>query len=70
MGTLVRVNPELEPRASIDDERTVDLIDDDLPVLPDQTSDDTDRGWGEYVAGSGSNDDRLLEDRPPHWGSD
>ena len=64
MGTLVHVNPELEPRAGIDDDRTVDLVDDDLPVLPDQTSDDTDRGWGEY---RGGNDDRLLEDRPPHW---
>ncbi|MDR7324143.1 MULTISPECIES: hypothetical protein [Catenuloplanes] len=59
------MNPELEPRAGIDDERTVDLVDDDLPVLPDQTSDDTDRGWGDYTGGG--NDDRLLEDRPPHW---
>ncbi|MDP9797921.1 hypothetical protein J2S43_006433 [Catenuloplanes nepalensis] len=59
------MNPEIEPHAGIDDERTVDLVDDDLPVLPDQTSDDTDRGWGEL--GSGGNDDRLLEDRPPHW---
>jgi hypothetical protein len=65
MGTLSGVNPELEPRAGIDDERTVDLVDDDLPVLPDQTSDDTDRGWGDYSPAG--NDDRLLEDRPPHW---
>ncbi|MFC0528221.1 hypothetical protein [Phytohabitans kaempferiae] len=48
-----------------DPDRLVDLDDDDLPVLPDQTRDDTDRGWGEL---SHSNDDRLLEDRPPHWG--
>jgi hypothetical protein len=47
-----------------DPDRLVDLNEDDLPVLPDQTRDDTDRGWGES---SYSNDDRLLEDRPPHW---
>lgn len=47
-----------------DDDRTVDL-DDDLDVLPDQTSDDTDAGWGEWR--TGDDDARLLEDRPPHW---
>ena len=47
-----------------DSDRVVDLEDDGLPVLPDQTRDDTDRGWGER---SYSNDDRLIEDRPPHW---
>ncbi|MFB4307847.1 hypothetical protein [Actinomadura sp. GTD37] len=48
-----------------DDDRTVDL-DDDLEILPDQTSDDTDVGWGEWRRGD-DNDARLLEDRPPHW---
>jgi hypothetical protein len=47
-----------------DSDRVVELEDDDQPVLPDQTRDDTDRGWGER---SSSNDDRLLDDRPPHW---
>lgn len=37
-----------------DDERPVDLADDDLEILPDQTSDDTDAG-------------RYDDDRPPHW---
>ncbi|MFB9182280.1 hypothetical protein ACFFX1_29430 [Dactylosporangium sucinum] len=37
---------------------------DELVVLPDTTTDDTDAGWGER---SSSNDDRLLSDRPPHW---
>lgn len=46
-----------------DDDREVDL-DDDLVILPDQTRDDTDAGWGEPRA---DNDRRLLEDRPPHW---
>jgi len=53
---------------SYDDERVPDVIvelDDDLPVLPEQTGDDTDRGWGEWV--TSSNDERLLEERPPHW---
>ncbi|MEO3858803.1 hypothetical protein [Acrocarpospora sp. B8E8] len=49
-----------------DDLRPVDLFDDGLPVLPDQTVDDTDHGWGEW---RGDDDDaRLIEDRPPHWG--
>lgn len=48
-----------------DDDREV-AFDDEIPVLPDQTSDDTDIGWGEW-RGGGSDDDRLIEDRPPHW---
>jgi hypothetical protein len=46
-----------------DGDRTVELVDDDV-LLPEQTRDDTDHGWGERP---GSNDDRLLEERPPHW---
>ncbi|MBO4207377.1 hypothetical protein [Micromonospora echinofusca] len=46
-----------------DDDRMVDLTE-ELVVLPEQTMDDTDRGWGESVRG---NDDRLLAERPPHW---
>lgn len=48
----------------MDGDRTVDLSD-DYAGLPTQTTDDTDRGWGELPA---SNDDRLLAERPPHWG--
>ena len=48
-----------------DDMRPVDLFDEGLPVLPDQTSDDTDLGWGEWVRDS--DDSRFLEERPPHW---
>lgn len=51
-------------RPASDDDRVVHLTDDDAPVLPDQTADDTDRGWGEW---SGADDDRLLNERPPHW---
>ncbi len=46
-----------------DDDRVVEL-DDDTPVLPEQTREDTDRGWGER---SWTNDDRLRDERPPHW---
>jgi hypothetical protein len=47
----------------VDDDRVVDLSDDD-PILPDSTRDDTDAGWGERSPG---NDDRLRDERPPHW---
>jgi hypothetical protein len=49
---------------SYDDEREVRLDDEELPIIPDQTTDDTDRGWGQRRSG---NDIRLLDDRPPHW---
>jgi hypothetical protein len=55
-------DPDFAPSA--DDRREVAFID-DLVILPDQTGDDTDAGWGERGV---SNDDRLLADRPPHWG--
>jgi hypothetical protein len=49
-----------------DDDREVDMTEDERPVLPDQTRDDTDRGWGERHSDD-SNDERLLRERPPHW---
>jgi hypothetical protein len=39
--------------------------DDDFDVLPDTTEDESARGWGDDAAES--NDQRLLEERPPHW---
>jgi hypothetical protein len=51
-----------------DADRAVDLDPDELPLLPEQTRDDTDRGWGGDWSADASNDDRLLADRPPHWG--
>jgi hypothetical protein len=48
-----------------DQEREVPMIDDnDIVVLPDQTSDDMDVDWSEAVEDP---EVRLLEDRPPHW---
>ncbi|SCG65199.1 hypothetical protein GA0070614_3916 [Micromonospora coxensis] len=52
----------LEPGVR-DDDRPVDLSE-DFVVLPEQTVDDTDHGWGER---GGGNDDWLLAERPPHW---
>ncbi|HEY1094419.1 MAG TPA: hypothetical protein VGE61_06930 [Glycomyces sp.] len=58
--------------AASDDERAVEL-DEDFSVLPDQTSDDTDRGWGETPArrprasAFSARDLDLLAERPPHW---
>ena len=37
---------------------------DELVILPDQTRDDTDRGWGEPAT---DNEAWLLAERPPHW---
>lgn len=34
------------------------------PTLPDQSRDDTDAGWGEHD--QSDDDQRLLEERPPH----
>ncbi|MEO7979316.1 MAG: hypothetical protein ABI807_00200 [Sporichthyaceae bacterium] len=41
----------------------------DDQVLPDQTSDDTDRGWGEHPddTDTDADDERLLREKPPHW---
>ena len=50
-----------------DAERVVELADDDaVLLLPEQTRDDTDGGWGLGTTFT-SNDDRLLAERPPHW---
>jgi hypothetical protein len=51
---------------SPDDDRPVELSDEDLEILPDQTRDDTDEGWGAWRE-SPEDHDRLLEERPPHW---
>ncbi len=35
------------------------------PVVATRSLDDTDVGWGDRDGGS--NDDRLSQDKPPHW---
>jgi hypothetical protein len=37
-------------------------------VLPEQSREDTDAGWGEFQATDDErNNERLYQDRPPHW---
>ncbi|MCW2898117.1 MAG: hypothetical protein JWO67_382 [Streptosporangiaceae bacterium] len=50
---------------SSDDDRLVELTE-DMEILPDQTRDDTDEGWGDWRE-SGDDDSHLIEERPPHW---
>jgi hypothetical protein len=38
---------------------------DDAQAIPSRSADDSDIGWGDREAGS--NDDRLEQDKPPHW---
>ncbi|MBB4933240.1 hypothetical protein F4561_004060 [Lipingzhangella halophila] len=49
-----------------DDERQVELYEDDLEILPDTPFDERDAGWGGSLV-SGDDTARLLEERPPHW---
>jgi hypothetical protein len=45
-----------------------DAGDDQDEVLPEQTSDDTDRGWGQHTDdGDLGDDERLIREKPPHW---
>lgn len=39
----------------------------DTPVLPVQSQEDTDAGWGEQPGPE--DDERLIHERPPHWDS-
>jgi len=39
---------------------------DDEPLLPDTTSDERDTGWGDD-RDERDDDERLHEERPPHW---
>lgn len=41
--------------------------DDDSPVLPERSSDESDVGWGDRP--DPDDDERLRQDRPPHWDS-
>jgi hypothetical protein len=56
--------PETGPEPTADDnERPAPAP--SVPLLPTQSREDTDAGWGDY--GDRDDDDRLLRDRPPHW---
>ena len=62
-GSLLLV-PAPGIRAPRGADARVVALSEDFVVLPEQTTDDTDRGWGERPGG---NDDWLLAERPPHW---
>ncbi|GAA3724771.1 hypothetical protein [Salinactinospora qingdaonensis] len=49
-----------------DDERPVELFDDDIEILPDTAVEERAAGWGDTFA-DGDDVARLLEERPPHW---
>ena len=40
---------------------------DEPAVLPDRTRDESDVGWGTADWRDGSDDERYLRERPPHW---
>ena len=54
------VPPVTEPRPDGADDPAYD------DLLPEQTSDDTDRGWGEHPDDV-DDDERLIREKPPHW---
>lgn len=39
-------------------------VEQEPPVIPDRSGDDTDEGWERT---EDSDDERYLRDRPPHW---
>lgn len=55
---LAGVNPANQPAPDRDED----------PVVPPQSREDTDAGWGEVP--EPTDDERLYRDRPPHWGTD
>ncbi len=48
-------------------EQTPEPVPSAEPVLPTQTGDDTDRGWGGRDWDERDDDERYLRERPPHW---
>jgi hypothetical protein len=54
-----------EPSAPIQPAPTVSPTVSPTPILPTQSREDTDVGWGDYR--ERDDDDHLLRDRPPHW---
>jgi len=71
----MNASPQTEPKQPDDDARvdagnapaapTPSARTASAPLLPTQSREDTDAGWGEYR--ERDDDDRLLRDRPPHW---
>lgn len=55
----------MRPRSPGQDDKADKNDQDDKPLLPAQSQDETGVGWGE--APEPDDDDRLRQERPPHW---
>ena len=55
----------MRPRSPGKDDKAGKDDQDDKPLLPEQSQDETGVGWGE--APEADDDDRLRQERPPHW---
>ena len=55
----------MRPRSPDRDDKKDPSDQDDKPLLPEQSQDETGVGWGE--APEPDDDDRLRQERPPHW---
>ncbi|HET9971021.1 MAG TPA: hypothetical protein VFQ68_22475 [Streptosporangiaceae bacterium] len=55
----------MRPRSPGKDDKAGQNDQDDKPLLPEQSQDETDVGWGE--APEPDDDERLRQERPPHW---
>jgi hypothetical protein len=55
----------MRPRSPDRDGKKDQSDQDDKPLLPEQSQDETSVGWGE--APEPDDDERLREERPPHW---
>lgn len=66
MSTSAAPGPQPEPAAQPKPQSKPKLVFDD--PLDQQSSDDTDRGWGERPPAGGSTADlaRFLDEKPPH----
>jgi hypothetical protein len=66
VSTPARGEPAAEPEHSPepDSEPAPSLRPASGAVPPEQSREDTDAGWGEYPV---TEDERLYQDRPPHW---
>ena len=67
LATVVRAPTTVPPRrppnlVGVSEEQGYDD-----ETLPDQTTDDTDRGWGERPDDAEDDDERLIREKPPHW---
>jgi hypothetical protein len=55
----------MRPRSDGKEDRAGNAGKDDKPLLPEQSKDETGIGWGE--APEPDDDERLRQERPPHW---